>query len=85
MKSAPKLLGCRLVCEIDGLTIRAKIVESESYDQTDAASHSFRGKIPRTEVMFGTSKFLYLYITYGMHYFCNIVTRWSRRVGGGCF
>lgn len=71
---APKLLGCILVREIGGRTIRAKIVETESYDQTDAASHSFRGKTPRTEIMFGPSGFLYVYFTYGMHYCCNIVS-----------
>lgn len=71
---AKRLLGCELVREIDGQTLRGKIVETEAYDQTDAASHSFRGVTPRTEIMFGPSGFAYVYFTYGMHYCMNVVT-----------
>jgi len=70
---AQRLLGCELVREIDGQTVRVRIVETEAYDQTDAASHSYKGKTPRTEIMFGPSGHLYVYFTYGMHYCCNIV------------
>jgi DNA-3-methyladenine glycosylase len=70
---APRLLGCELMRVIGNETIQVKIVETEAYDQTDVASHSYRGRTERTEVMFGQSGYLYVYFTYGMHYCCNVV------------
>lgn len=71
--AARRLLGCELVREIDGQVLRGKIIEVEAYDQTDAASHSYKGKTERTAVMFGPAGYLYVYFTYGMHYCCNVV------------
>lgn len=73
-EAARRLLGSIFEREVDGQTVRVMIVETEAYDETDAASHSFNGRTPRTDVMFGPAGHLYVYFTYGMHYCCNVVT-----------
>jgi DNA-3-methyladenine glycosylase len=71
---AQRLLGSWLVRELEGQVLVGKIVETEAYDRTDAASHSFKGKTPRTDVLFGPPGRAYVYFTYGMHYCMNVVT-----------
>lgn len=71
---APRLLGCLLERQLDGQRLLVRIVETEAYDQTDVASHAYRGQKARNQVMFGPSGRLYVYFIYGLHYCCNVVT-----------
>jgi DNA-3-methyladenine glycosylase len=72
---AKQLLGKIFVRKIGKDILSGKIVEVEAYlGENDPASHAFRGKTKRNEVMFQTGGHLYVYFTYGMHFCANIVT-----------
>lgn len=72
--AARRLLGCELLSEIDGYEVRVRIVETEAYDQTDEASHTYRGRTKRNDAMYKRAGHMYVYFTYGMHHCCNVVT-----------
>ena len=77
---APRLVGWSLVARgAEGL-VRATIVETEAYLPDDPASHAFGGPTARNRAMFERPGTLYVYLIYGLHHCCNVVTD---RVGVG--
>ncbi|MGL5268271.1 MAG: DNA-3-methyladenine glycosylase [Spiroplasma sp.] len=72
---AKKLLGKILVRNINGQTIKARIVETEAYmGAIDKASHSYDfKKTKRTLPMYQIGGTTYIYLIYGMYYCFNII------------
>ena len=72
---APQLLGWSLSHTDAQGTVTVVLTEVEAYmGRDDPASHAYRGPTGRNSVMFGRPGHLYTYLSYGMHWCCNVVT-----------
>jgi DNA-3-methyladenine glycosylase len=71
LDAAKLLLGCVL----EAGDVQVRLTEVEAYrGGDDPASHCYRGRTARNEVMFGPAGHLYVYFVYGMHFCANVVS-----------
>ena len=73
---ARDLVGKYLVRRYDGVTLAARITETEAYvGRVDKACHAYNyRRTERTKVLFGPPGTAYVYLIYGMHCCLNFVT-----------
>ncbi|MDE6149089.1 MAG: DNA-3-methyladenine glycosylase, partial [Ruminococcus sp.] len=75
LEVAPDLVGKILVSRINGQEVKVRITETEAYrGEEDTACHAHKGRTKRTEVLYGKSGVIYVYLCYGMHWLMNVVT-----------
>lgn len=76
LEVAPELVGKVIVRTLeDGTELRERIAEVEVYrGEEDLGCHASKGRTPRTELLFGESGIIYVYLCYGMHWLMNVIT-----------
>ena len=76
LEVAPELVGKIIVRRLDdGTVLRERISETEAYrGLEDKACHASKGRTKRTEILYGESGVIYVYLCYGIHWLMNIIT-----------
>jgi len=83
---ARDLLGKLVVRRLGRKILIARVVETEAYlGKNDPAAHSFSGRTPRNEVLFGPPGYAYVYFIYGNHYCLNVSCLPDGAAGGVLF
>jgi len=81
---AKELLGALLIHKIGDTVVAGYIVETEAYCSDDAACHAYKGrKTLRNATLFGPVAHAYVYVSYGIHFCINIVSRHPSIIAGG--
>ena len=76
LEVAPDICG-KLLCVLqpDSSIRKVRITEAEAYrGEEDTACHASKGRTPRTELLYGESGIIYVYLCYGMHWLMNVIT-----------
>lgn len=76
LEVAPDLVGKLIIRKLEsGEEIKLRITETEAYRGTeDKACHASKGRTPRTELLYGESGVIYVYLCYGIHWLLNVIT-----------
>jgi DNA-3-methyladenine glycosylase len=80
---ARELLGAVVVSRAGGVRTAGRIVETEAYlGHTDPASHGFASRRhARNASLYGPAGTWYVYLSYGVHWCCNLVCE-GKGLGG---
>ncbi len=75
LEVAPELIGKSLVVLQNNFEKKYLITEVEAYrGEEDMACHANKGRTARTEIMYQTGGYIYVYLIYGMYWMFNIVS-----------
>jgi DNA-3-methyladenine glycosylase len=66
------LIGKVIVHDTASGRLSGSIVETEAYPVGDPASHAFRGRTPRSSVLYLERGHAYVYLAYGISYLLNV-------------
>ncbi|HEX5817657.1 MAG TPA: DNA-3-methyladenine glycosylase, partial [Gemmatimonadales bacterium] len=80
---ARELLGKVVVSQVGGVPTAGRIVETEAYlGHDDPASHGFASRRHARNVsLYGPAGTWYVYLSYGVHWCCNLVCE-GKGLGG---